>query len=71
MYSKCSNIWNTFRFSNKMMVFKAGIHKILVRIANGVDPDQTASEKSSLIWVCTVCPGIFMQASTWVKVFKD
>ena len=24
--------------------------------ANSVDPDQTA--RSSLIWVCTVCPGI-------------
>ena len=26
-------------------------------IANSVDPDQTAP-RSSLIWVCTVCPGI-------------
>ena len=24
-------------------------------MANSVDPDQT---RSSLIWVCTVCPGI-------------
>ena len=35
-----------------MFVIKAGIHKMLVRIANREDPDQTASR---LIWVCTVC----------------
>ena len=27
------------------------------RMTNSVDPDQTSS-RSSLIWVCTVCPGI-------------
>ena len=26
-------------------------------MANNVDPDQTAP-RSSLIWVCTVCPGL-------------
>ena len=30
--------------SNKMLVIRAGIHKMLVRIANREDPDQTASE---------------------------
>ena len=30
-------------FSNKMMVITARIHKMLVRIANREDPDQTAS----------------------------
>ena len=29
--------------SNKMLVFRAGIHKMLPRIANSEDPDQTAS----------------------------
>ena len=29
-----------------MLVFRAGIHKILVRIANREDPDQTASKKT-------------------------
>ena len=29
--------------SNKMLVFRAGIYKMLVRIANSEDPDQTAS----------------------------
>ena len=45
MYGKCSKILNTFPFlcSNKMLVIRAGTHKMLVRIENGVDPDQTAS----------------------------
>ena len=33
----------SFLFSNKMLVFRAGIHKILVGLANREDPDQTAS----------------------------
>ena len=47
-YGKCSKISNTFLilFSNKMLMFRAGIHKILVRIANREDPDQTASEEA-------------------------
>ena len=32
-----------FMFSYKMLVMRAGIHKLLVRIANREDPDQTAS----------------------------
>ena len=49
-YSKCSKILNTFLFlfSNKMLVIKAGIHKMLFRIANSEDPDQTAS--SEAVW---------------------
>ena len=40
-----NKILNTFliQFSNKMLVIKAEIHKMLVRIANREDPDQTAS----------------------------
>ena len=40
--------WNTFLslFLDKMLVFRAGIHKILVRIANREDPDQTASSEA-------------------------
>ena len=47
-YGKCSNILNTFHFffSNKMLVIKAGIHKMLVRITNREDPDQTASSEA-------------------------
>ena len=33
----------SFFFSNKMVVIRAGIHKMLVRIANREKPDQTAS----------------------------
>ena len=46
MYGKCSKIGNTFPclFSNKMLVFKTGIHKMFkLRIANGEDPDMNAS----------------------------
>ena len=35
-----------FLFSNKILVIKAGIHKILVRIANSEGPDQTASSEA-------------------------
>ena len=30
-----------------MLVIRAGVHKMLVRIANREDPDQTASQKQS------------------------
>ena len=33
-----------FLFSDKMMVWRAGIHKILVKMPNREDPDQTASD---------------------------
>ena len=43
-YGKFSKISNTFLFlfSNKILVFRAGIHKNSVRIANSEYPDQTA-----------------------------
>ena len=48
MYGKYSKILNTFLilFSNKMLMFRAGIHRILVRIAIREDPDQTASSEA-------------------------
>ena len=41
IYGKCSKISKTFRFqcSNTMLVFRAGIYKMIVRIANREDPD--------------------------------
>ena len=47
-YSKCSKISNTFAFlfSNKMLAFRVGIHKMRVEMANREDPDQTASEEA-------------------------
>ena len=40
-YRKCSKISNMFLFlfSNKMLVIRAGIHKMPVRIANREDTD--------------------------------
>ena len=35
-----------FLFSNKMLVIRAGIHQMFVRIANREDSDQTASEEA-------------------------
>ena len=35
-------------FSNKMLVIKAGMHNMLVRIANRVDHDQTVSSEAIL-----------------------
>ena len=35
-----------FLFSNTMLVFRAGIHKLLVSIANREDPDQTAPSEA-------------------------
>ena len=47
-HSKCSKISNTFLFlfSYKMLGYNAGIHKMIVRIANREDHDQTASEEA-------------------------
>ena len=44
-YCKCSKILNTFLFLFliEMHFFKAEMIKMLVRIANREDPDQTAS----------------------------
>ena len=48
-YGYCSEVLNTFLlFSTKMLVIRDGIHKMLVRIANREDPDQTAS--SEAVW---------------------
>ena len=34
------------RFANKMLVIRAGIHKMLAKMANREDPDQTAFSKA-------------------------
>ena len=50
MYSKCSKDSNTFLFLylTKLLVIRAGIHEMLVSLANSEDPDQTASEEE--VW---------------------
>ena len=47
-FGKCSKILNTFLalFSNQILGIKAEIHKMLVRIANRIDTDQTASSEA-------------------------
>ena len=51
-YGKCSKIFKHFYFCSlintcKMLVFRAGnIKKMLVRIGNREDPDQTASSEA-------------------------
>ena len=42
----CSKILKIFSFCSQMLVIQAGIHKMLARIANREDPDQTASEEA-------------------------
>ena len=37
-----------------MLVIMAGIHKMLVRIANRENPDQAASPEAAFIWVFAV-----------------
>ena len=61
-YSKYSKILNTLRFffSNKIVVIRAGINKLFVRIANRECLDQTAS--SDLALPCLSMP--FWQATT-------
>ena len=47
MYNKCSKILNIFHFLlSTMLVIRDGIDKMLVRIANREDPDQTASSEA-------------------------
>ena len=41
-------------------------------MANSADPDQTApDQRSSLIWVCTVCPGISVQKLRKITLFAQ
>ena len=61
---KCSKISNAFLIlvSNKTLIIRGGIHKMLGKIANREDPDQTAS--SEAVWsgyslFVPVCLGLF------------
>ena len=46
LHGKCSKISNSFSLSilNEILIIRAGSHKMLARIANRGDPDQTASD---------------------------
>ena len=45
-YGKCSKVLKTFLFlfSNNMLIIRARIPKMFVRLVNREDPDQTCSE---------------------------
>ena len=45
-----------FLFSSKMLVYRAGIQKMVVRIANREDPDQTVSSGSALFVYKAILP---------------
>ena len=49
-----------FLLSNKMLVFRPGIHKMFVRISNREDPDQTASEEAFLLFQKQSGSGLFV-----------
>ena len=54
------NVLNFEHFSlSVLVVFRAGIHKMLVRTINSEEPDDTAFLRSSLFWFCAVCLGLF------------
>ena len=44
-FGKCSKKFH-FLFSNKMLIIRDRTHKMLVKIANKEDPDQTASSEA-------------------------
>ena len=50
IYGKCPKILNSllFLFSNKMLLIRAGIHRMPVRIGNRENPDHSAS--SEAVW---------------------
>ena len=63
IYGKCSKISKTFLVpsSNKTLVIRAGIHKMANAGQNSKQgrPRSDCFFISSIIWVCTVCLGIF------------
>ena len=68
LYGKCSKILNNFHslLSKKIWVIRAGIYKMLIRTANGEDPDQSAS--SEAVWSESA---LFCQRLLdWQVVFK-
>ena len=67
-------IWRPAFFSfcsQKKLDIRARSYKMLVRLANREDPDQTASEAAdlSMIWVCPVCVGLVQNFSTFTVAY--
>ena len=48
--AKIPNVF-LFLFSNEMLLFRAGIFKMIDKVAKREDPDQTASSSGSALFV--------------------
>ena len=64
-YHKVTKFWDTRKLCCNLPQIQTKRPKLRVcyqndanEIANSEDPDQTAPSRSSLIWVCTVCPDL-------------
>ena len=57
--------WTLFSFQNKMLVIRAGIYKMLVRIANRETSDQTLKKQSDLGLRCLARP-FWQITSVWM-----
>ena len=70
MYGKYSKISNTFLFlfSNEMLVFRAGSHKMLVRIANREDPDQSLVEQSIHVAQTNYLSLLEFEPNAWINI---
>ena len=65
------NFWTCFCFQIKMLVTSVGIHKMLVRIANREERDQTASSKA--VWTgsasfCHCKCSEFVRTCFWFQI---
>ena len=56
---------NVPKIQTKRPYLRVFCQKDLNEIANSEDPDQTAPLGSSLIWVCTVWPDLFVR-KRWI-----
>ena len=59
-YRNCSKIYTSRSVLNRRLVIRTGIHKMLVRITNRVEPDQTASA----VWSGSELSSFFWQAAS-------
>ena len=58
-----------FSFYSLMIVIRVGIHRMVIRIANRKDPDQTALKKQSDL--CLLCLSRhFWQANSVLEILK-
>ena len=68
-FRKPENFCNLPKIHTNRQSFRVFCQKDAAGIANSEDPDQTAPFRSSLIWVCTVCPDLSVQKLQFIMVF--